>query len=227
MAIDLDFPLTPGTYQNVNDVSGDITGAARDITATRQTISSGTISSLTGAVGTTLPSSPFEGQEFYLQVQGPMVMGVTPAPQVWHLFWSGSGWDALGGSGLHVLQGTGGNSWQSLSISGSWYTGSNRPIITVPYPGIYDVAYSTLINRSTAVNISVSVGLGLDGNNPVSYENRASGVWWLASSFMTLGAVARVDVDSTIDMRLAQNSATTLNYMEGQLIVTPVRLEPV
>ena len=228
MAIDLDYPLIAGTYQNVNDVSGDITGAARDITATRQTISSGTISSLTGAVGTTLPSSPFEGQEFYLQVQGPAVAVIgTPAPQLWHLRWSGSGWDALSGSGLQSLAGTGGNNWGALSVAGAWYTAPGRPIITVPCPGIYDVDYNTTASRSTAATINISLGIGLDDNNPPGYENRTGGVWFSASSQQGIGATTRVEVDSTIDMRVAQSSTTTINYSQGQLFVTPVRLEPV
>ena len=227
MAIDLDYPLIAGTYQNVNDVSGDITGVSRDITATRQTISSGTISSPPLAVGTTLPSSPFEGQEFYLQVQGPAVAYGTPAPQLWHLRWSGSGWDALSGSALYDDAGTGGVSWAQLSSFGSWYSATGRPTITVPCPGIYDVAYSSIVSRSTAATININVGIGLDGNDPPWWTDYGAGMWFAANTLQTIGGESRVEVDSTIDMRMAQSVATTINYTQGQLFVTPVRLEPV
>ena len=226
MAIDLDYPLIAGTYQNVNDVSGDITGVSRDITATRQTISSGTISSPPLAIGTTLPSSPFEGQEFYLQVQGPNVAIGTPAPQLWHLRWSGSGWDALSGSPLFDDAGTGGNSWVQLTINGAWYTATGRPIITVPYPGIYDVAYSSIVSRSTAATININVGIGLDGNDPPWWTDYGAGMWFAANTLQTIGGESRVEVNSTIDMRVLQNSTLTINYNQGQLFVTPVRLEP-
>lgn len=177
---------------------------------------------------TSLPANPVIGQEAYLEVQGPFVFSADPPPQIWHLRWSGSGWDSIGGAPVYAIAGTGGNAWATLSTQGSWYAAPGRPEIVLPCPGVYDVEFSTNLTRSTSTGIyNISIGLGLDDVNPSYTGDATSTTWSGANSLITLSGKNRIAANTTVDLRLfLHNTDLSFNFKTGQIFVTPVRLEP-
>lgn len=165
-------------------------------------------------VVTTLPSTPSDGDEIYLQTAAMLTDGI-----MWNLRYVASDgkWQFLGGGPQFVEDATG------ITMTGTAYstptTGTTGPSITVPVLGDYYVDFGSDMYQTTG-GVG-SVGLAVGAATPtigISYGGLTSGVHGTRST--KLSAVAA----GTVLSLKYKTTANTLNADGRWLKVTPKRL---
>lgn len=172
-----------------------------------------------GNVGTSLPSTPADGQEFYYVADA--TNGV-----VWQLrYRSASGkWEFVGGAPLSsevpANQGTTSTSFANLTTAG--------PLIALPLPGTYVADFGALIAPAATASASAVLGLVFgDGTTLISGGSEDTGGWAQAAVALWIAASRRMQVVSASaqDLRVKYKASTgTGQFRFRYLTVTPVRL---
>ena len=161
------------------DPSGNIAVAGNASVTGNLTVSGSLITNGSSMYGTTLPSSPVNGQEFYYVADA--TNGV-----IWHLRYNSSEptykWEYLGGSSLTQQISTD----ESTNTQNAWVNlTTNGPSITLPRSGDYLVRYGALMNTNNQGVLAVGPAIGdttpmVNASVSVStsggYEN-GSGSW--------------------------------------------------
>jgi len=114
-------------------------------------------------VAGTLPASPFDGQEMYAQPS---------SSRLWHVRYDSAlgapdRWVYLGGAPL-IAQAEGTDSFTADS-GASWHNIGDAPSLTVPYGGLYILAFGAEINSdaTSLSNASAKIGVSRNGNDPI------------------------------------------------------------
>jgi hypothetical protein len=151
-----------GNYPNPVFAADMATQAELDSIVIWEDIGSGAA----GAYGTTLPASPFDGQQAIL------VDSLTAPTWSWHLRYTAGvtaaqKWLFIGGSPLF------GSSLASGAMAGGW--NPYVPALTVPFAGVYRVAASATIAIPGATPSAVAVSYTINGT-PGFATNQGVGV---------------------------------------------------
>jgi len=186
--INLDYPLTPGTNQNVTDVANDITGVGRDVTAPYRTIFGDTVGLYDGAAaalvlfagdggvtsGYDFSSAPYN--LFYLNASDYSIPGLTTKARV-RVTMAVNGTQPIQSFvvGLYPLTSTGGANSLAISggdvVSGSTVTFTDPPAntissglsssFTLPSDGVYGfgVLLAVGLQTSTAAKLTALLQL--------------------------------------------------------------------
>jgi hypothetical protein len=166
--------------------------------------------------GTTLPSSPSDGREYYWEVDA--VNGV-----VWHMRYDGtlSKWLFLGGADFENSVFT--NETRNVASYAALTTAG--PQLAVPAAGVYDV-FSGFYGSSATVNLTLLAAV--DGAGQTANDNDAAfGVASTAStSFESERSLRLTLTAATLTTLYKVGSANTGNFNRRYLRIKPVRIDP-
>lgn len=111
----------------------------------------------------TLPNTPFDGQEVYAQPS---------ASRIWHVRYdvalaAPDRWVYLGGAPL-IAQAEGSDTFTADS-GASWHNAGDAPQLTVPFHGLYVLAFGGELNSdaTSMANAVGKIGVSRNGNDPV------------------------------------------------------------
>jgi hypothetical protein len=178
---------------------------------------------------TSLPPTPFDGQEIRLTPNGGAIIGDTYP--IWHLRWDanrwldGKQWEFLGGTPIFVRDDTD----RAYTSTGAWQgTPGGVPLqITAPYAGEYDV-YTTVVSYSTNAPVSgqIGCGVGIGATAPTAFAHQglAYTAGNVAASAHQHGRVSGVTAGALLRHYVLGPNATDI-HPRGRLIqATPVRI---
>lgn len=171
---------------------------------------------------TSLPGSPYEGQEIHYQVSG---------HHVWHLRWSSRfgdayGWEYIGGAPAVVSVTT----QEATTSTGTWHNlATDGPSFSVPLAGYYDVHCDALYANQDASQSTCGIGVVV-GNNTPSIQSLGNGYTLNAQTGWTqLGYEilypSLLAANDTLKIRYFVNShAATRLFSARYLMVRPRRV---
>jgi len=125
------------------------------------------------AIGTSLPASPYDGQECYYLADA--TNGI-----VWHLRYRASSasaykWELVGGAPLAAVVDTD----ESLTADSTWRNVATAgPQITMPLNGDYDYDVTADFYCNATAQAFARVGLSVSGNNPVNPHIATTVIGW-------------------------------------------------
>jgi hypothetical protein len=175
-----------------------------------------------GVVGT-LPASPFDGQEQYAQPQ---------PSRLWHVRYDASlsapdRWVMLGGTSM-ITQAEGTDSF-TADGGASWHNVGDAAPLTVPYGGVYMLAFGGEINSdaTSIANGSAKIGVSRNGNDPVDDYTVTvithDSLWQVGSREIPInGTFAAGDV-LTINAHAAASTGNVV-VRKRWIRLTPVRI---
>jgi len=172
------------------------------------------------AIGTVLPASPVDGQEFIL------TDSLTAPTFTWHLRYmaakASNKWVFVGGSPLSKWVGTS----ESTTTAGLVFVNlaTVGPDITIPLAGTYEINLSATLMRSAAdplIQAAVGIGDYAAGSHLLQAVMGAygAGVYQQATAW---GIVSGLAAGATLRMRYMQGNAGTLTVSNRQVGITPV-----
>lgn len=170
----------------------------------------------------TLPASPYDGQEIYFQDANMATAGV-----VWHFrYRSGGGtykWESVGAATplraqIDTSQTTASGSYADLATAG--------PDITVPLAGEYDVSVTFEGSNGTAGNYAVA-SFQVVGGTAAQDANRALVHSYTANFLTTTSRTTRFTVtaaSSVLRMKYLSTAAGTATFLRRVITATPVKV---
>lgn len=169
----------------------------------------------------TLPASPYDGQEIYFQDANMATAGV-----VWHLrYRSGGGtykWESVGGPPLLARNVTG---QSSLAVSSGVATAFSPAVtITLPAAGDYLLRYGAYLghsgNNQGMSIVPIATGLSYSGNNRASLSQPTG---TSSGSGSVIGEMIATGISGTLELRYEAGAAGgTANYK--WISATPIRV---
>lgn len=168
---------------------------------------------------TSLPSSPYDGQEIYYVADA--TNGV-----LWHLRYNAASasaykWEFLGGSDLTTAAGGG----TGAVAANTWVDSpGSQTDVTVPLAGDYEVRAQTQIQASTVVG---NMGIALGATATPTGATAPGATWNNANQYVSLATVGRVNsvaASTVIRIRYFMSAAITINVANPTLQVRPVRV---
>ena len=163
---------------------------------------------------TSLPGSPYDGQEIYYNVG---------SGTVWHLRYNSSStyWEFLGGTPLVVTVST----EENAGSTGSWINlTTGGPSYTTPFAGDWHISYSaTGVNSAGSVQAE-DIGVAVGDTTPslITNSNQFSGS---RTTIYGDGEITGVSSGSVIKLRYKSDSSTSTAYSQRQITIYPIRVQ--
>jgi len=177
------------------------------------------------AYGTTLPSSPVDGQEAIL------VDSLTSPTYQWRFRYNAGStspykWEFIGGAPAYHEVATG----EAITAAGGWVNlATNGPLITVPRAGDYLAEYSVMSYNANGSAITMYAGIALGDTGALHYAgqiiyfmNALGGIGNCGGNYKVAGAA----VNDVIKLRYFATAITGTDqqFQMRTLAVTPVRV---
>jgi hypothetical protein len=179
-------------------------------------------------IETTLPPTPFDGQEIlYQPASFDAGVGVPP----WHLRYRQASphthkWDVISAGPMRARVGT----EQSVSSVGTWQdAGTVGPQVTVPLAGVYQAYARADGTVNSTLSTAVAIGLAVGATSPA--DQHASEAWFHTFSsliFHSLFTEGEFTCTSGQDIRLRYfgngTSGQFVRFKRRAIVVTPLRV---
>lgn len=178
-------------------------------------------------VVTSLPTSPYDGQEIRIAVQG-ATQSTEGSTNVgfWHFRYNAAStsaykWEFMGGPPAQSDQV--GSAGVGSQTANTYFTTGTPPSFVTPFTGDWDVVWSAMVQPTVACNVSAGPRVGAANPNSAS----AAQATISANGLATLGQRRRltaVAVSTTIQLAYAVSVASALSRAAAYMHVFPVRI---